>query len=298
MAVSHVIVPAAGLGTRFLPYTKTIPKEMLPIDNKPAIQYIIDECTASGINNITLIINDYKQPLIDYLKPHNALNDLLSNHPARSVLTSIDESNQQATFKFVTQSHPLGLGHAVLQAKSPKDSTGDYVGIMLPDDIIVQEPPVMNELIRLSNQHNASVIAVMPVSKEHISSYGIIKIRNIENSNDSVPKAADSLKIYSIDDLIEKPSFDSAPSNLAVVGRYVLSKAVFDELSDTQPGFNKEIQLTDAIRKMIRKGHSVLAYPLTGKRFDIGTPAGWLEAAQYMSKQPLSRQRSPLSPRT
>jgi UTP--glucose-1-phosphate uridylyltransferase len=265
MKITKAVIPAAGLGTRFLPYTKAIPKEMLPILEKPSIQLIVEEGLASGITEFNIIANDDKPELRNHFFHMPRLEALLKDRGKFTLLDSINAIINAAQFNFIAQPEPLGLGHAVLQAK---DAVGDeYFGIFLPDEIMIGEVAALAQLIAVAEKYNASVIGVQEVPREKVSSYGIIAIK--EELEDG---------IFDIDHLVEKPAIDQAPSTYALAGRYVLSPRIFDSLELTKPGAGNEIQLTDGIADMMRKGERVIAYVMKTNRYDVGVPSGWIQA--------------------
>jgi UTP--glucose-1-phosphate uridylyltransferase len=265
MKINKAVIPAAGLGTRFLPYTKAIPKEMLPILEKPSIQLIIEEGLASNISEFYIIANDDKQAIKNHLTHQTKLEQTLEKSGKLALLESINTAIDSAQFSYIPQSEPRGLGHAVLQAKN---SIGDeYFGIFLPDEIMIGEIPAIAQLIEVAQKYNSSVIGVQEVPHEKVSSYGIISIK--EQLEDGV---------FDITGLVEKPSIDQAPSNFALAGRYVLSPHIFASLETTTPGAGGEIQLTDGIADMMRKGERVIACVMKTTRYDVGNPLGWLQA--------------------
>lgn len=265
MKINKAVIPAAGLGTRFLPYTKSIPKEMLPILEKPSIQLIIEEGLASDINDFIIVANDDKQALKQFLSHQPKLEIELAERGKLNLLDSLNKVIDAAQFSFVPQEKALGLGHAVLQTK---DAVGDeYFGIFLPDEIMVGDIPALAQLITVAQRYNASVIGVLEVPHEKVSAYGIVAIK--EQLEDGV---------FEIAQLVEKPSIDQAPSNLAIVGRYILSPRIFASLENTKPGAANEIQLTDGIADMMRNGERVIAYVMNTSRYDVGNPQGWIQA--------------------
>jgi len=265
MKITTAVIPAAGLGTRFLPYTKIVPKELLPILNKPALQLIIDECLASSINTFTIIANENKHAIKEHFAPYKQLEDYLKKLGKEKLIESINTIIAQAHFTYVPQSEPLGLGHAVLMTRQHiKD---DYFGIVLPDELMFSATPALAQLVTVAQKYNTSVIAVQEVPQEKVSSYGIIAIKEQLEEN-----------IFDIDHLVEKPSVENAPSCFAIIGRYILSSRIFASLEQTKPGTAGEIQLTDGIMHMKQSGERVLAYNLNAIRHDIGNPLGWLQA--------------------
>lgn len=265
MKINKAVIPAAGLGTRFLPYTKSIPKEMLPILEKPSIQLIIEEGLASDITDFIIIANDDKQALNNFLSHQPKLEDELAERGKLNLLAGINKDIDSAEFSFVPQPKALGLGHAVLQTK--QEVGDEYFGIFLPDEIMIGDIPALAQLIEVAQKYNASVIGVLEVPREKVSSYGIVAIK--EQLEDG---------IFEVAELVEKPSVDQAPSNLAIVGRYILSPRIFTSLENTKPGAGNEIQLTDGIADMMRNGERVLAYVMKTSRYDVGNPTGWIQA--------------------
>lgn len=265
MAITKVVIPAAGFGTRFLPETKSIPKEMLPILNKPAIQYIVEEGIQSGAKIFLMITSKEKNAIANHFDSSAELSIFLKEHGKQALTAALDKIIQNAQFMFIRQHEPCGLGHAISLARH---SIGkEYFGIMLPDDIIVAQTAGLNQLIAIAQQEKASVIAVQEVPAEKTSSYGIISIKKQITPN-----------LFQINNLIEKPDAKSAPSNLAVVGRYLLSHKIFDSLDAIQPYAENELQLTDAIAHMLNNGEKVFAYKIQGHRYDVGTPMGLIKA--------------------
>ena len=271
MNISKAVIPAAGLGTRCLPLSKAVPKEMMPLVDKPAIQYIIEEGKAAGMSEFCIIANDDKQAIRDYFSPNKRLKTFLKEKNLLHLVQTLNDIIDTTKFSYVPQPEPRGLGHAVLMAR---DVIGDeYFGVFLPDEIMDSNVPVMGQLIRIAQQYNANVIGVQEVPKEHVSSYGIIGIKQQLGEN-----------LYEVSQLIEKPAVEHAPSNLAIIGRYILSPKLFDALAVTKPGAKGEIQLTDAIAHLLQQGEKVLAYKVQANRFDIGNILGWLQANYYFAK--------------
>lgn len=271
MRISTIVIPAAGFGTRFLPFTKAVPKELLPLVNKPALQEVIEEGVRSGITRFCIIISEEKRAIEQYFSRNKKLETALEQTGKSALLDGINTLIDQCSFSYPIQKEMKGLGHAILMAR---DCVGhdDYFGVILPDDIIVGDPG-MQQLIEIAQREQAAVIAAMEVSSETISSYGSIKI--------GTPLQEDLVEVV---DIIEKPKPDKAFSNLAIIGRYVLPTAIFDAIESVAPHANGEIQLTDAITHLINTGHRVLAYTIKGQRFDLGRPPGWLAANLYFAQ--------------
>jgi UTP--glucose-1-phosphate uridylyltransferase len=274
MEIDKVVIPAAGLGTRFMPYTNAVPKEMLPLLNKPAIQYIVEEALASDLNNVFFITSRGKEAITDYFDVNIRMDAQLENQQKESLVAGLKKILRTANFAYVRQSQPLGLGHAILQAKNFIGK--EYFGVMLPDDIITTKNPAIGQLMRVARQEKGSVIAVQEVPQGLVSNYGVVGIKKQITPN-----------LFQISSLVEKPEEKDAPSNLAVVGRYVLSNKIFNSLNDLDSGYGdgEELQLTDAIAQMMRSGEKVFAYKVQGTRYDVGTPIGWVKAVIGMAMQ-------------
>ncbi|WP_336791191.1 UTP--glucose-1-phosphate uridylyltransferase GalU [Paenibacillus sp. MMO-177] len=265
MKVRKAIIPAAGLGTRFLPATKAQPKEMLPIVDKPTIQYIIEEAIASGIEDILIISGRGKRAIEDHFDKTFELEDMLAKKGKTKELEQIRGISEMANIHYIRQKEPKGLGHAIWCARS-------FVGnepfaVLLGDDIVQSEDPCLSQLIRVYDRYQSSVVGVQRVADEDVSKYGIIAPRgsSIEPS------------VFFLDGLVEKPSKKAAPSNYAIMGRYVLSPEIFDILEHQTPGAGDEIQLTDAIKKL-NDQRNVLAYNFEGVRYDVGDKFGFIKA--------------------
>lgn len=270
--VRKAIIPAAGLGTRFLPATKAIAKEMLPIIDKPTIQFIVEEAIASGIEDILVVTGKAKRPIEDHFDSNFELEHNLEKSGKKELLALVEETTG-IRLHFIRQKRPLGLGHAVLQAKS-------FVGnepfvVMLGDDIMVDDIPLTKQLINDYDNTKASTLAVMPIPHEDTSKYGVID-----------PTSEVSKGLYDVKAFVEKPKPEDAPSDLAIIGRYLLKPEIFDILETQEPGLGGEIQLTDAI-DTLNKTQRVFAREFTGKRYDVGNKLGMLEAnIEYGLKHP------------
>ncbi len=268
------IIPAAGFGTRFLPTTKAVPKELLPIIDKPAIQYIVEEGVNSGIKDFVIITNKYKKAIEDHFDKFLELSNALKNNNKEILLQDIDKVIEKAKFLFIKQHEQLGLGHAISMARPA--FSDEHLAIFLPDDIFSCQTPAMSQLIKVAIQEKCNVIAVQEVPKEDVSRYGIIDVRRQFTPN-----------LFQVKDLVEKPARNAAPSNLAIVGRYVLSPGIFESLEDLQAGSGGEIQLTDGIQNLLFSGEKVFAYKIQGERFDAGTIVGWLKTnIEFALKHP------------
>jgi len=269
--IQEVVIPIAGLGTRFLPFTKSVSKEMLPLMNKPAIHYILEEAVASGIRSCCFITGRGKPMVADYLSPSKDLHDLVKARDRLGLLTHIDILAAQMKVHFIEQVEPIGLGDAILRAQA--SIVGDFFGVMLPDDIICGTMPGLMQLMNFAKQEQVTVIAVQEVPQSVVSSYGVIAIKNRLNDY-----------AYEVADVVEKPDIDKAPSALAIVGRYVLSRKIFEILEHMAPT-QGELQLTDGIAQMIKQGEPVFAYKIQGDRYDIGVPSGFIKAMISLALQ-------------
>ncbi len=264
MDIVKAIIPAAGLGTRFLPFTKSVPKEMLPLLNKPAIQVIIEEALHSEIAQFLIIANKEKQAISNHLDSSAELKAFLKETNKESLLASIEKIVRTAHFTYIRQPEALGLGHAIWMARH---SIGkEYFSVMLPDDIIVGPTPGLAQLIKIARQEKASVVAVQEVPEECISAYGVVAIKKQITPN-----------LFQVSHLVEKPQQKDAPSNLAIIGRYVLSYKLFKALEDITTYNIGELQLTDGITQMMKNNEKVFAYKIQGTRYDVGNPIGWVK---------------------
>ena len=268
MRVRKAVFPAAGWGTRFLPATKAQPKEMLPLVDKPVIQYAVEEAVAAGIEQVIIVTSSQKRVIEDHFDLNYELEHLLEEKGEIEKLRQVRAITDLAQIAYVRQKEQLGLGHAVLMAK---DLIGhEPFAVLLPDDVIVSDRPCIGQLINAYHQHHGSVVAVAEVPREETSRYGIIAGEPVEGP--------DGDRTYRISQLVEKPEPDEAPSNLGVIGRYVLTPKIFEKLEQTQRGAGGEIQLTDAIQALMDE-QSVFGYAFEGQRYDAGTTMGWLQAS-------------------
>ena len=268
MRVRKAVFPAAGWGTRFLPATKAQPKEMLPLVDKPIIQYAVEEAVAAGIEQVIIVTSSQKRAIEDHFDHSYELEHLLEEKGDIEMLRQVRAISDLAQVAYVRQKEQLGLGHAVLMAK---DLIGhEPFAVILPDDVVIADRPCIGQLIHAYHQHHGSVVAVMEVPPEETHRYGVIAS---EPSTDPL----DHGRLHRITRLVEKPSGD-APSNLAIIGRYVLTPKIFDKLEQTKRGAGGEIQLTDAIAALMEE-QEVFGYAFEGIRYDTGTTMGWLQAS-------------------
>lgn len=265
MKITKAIIPAAGLGTRFLPFTKSVPKEMLPLIDKPAIQYIIEEAMNSGINQFSIVTSSAKHALENHFDTNPGLETILREKNQYHLLASTDKIHQTAGFTYVRQPEPMGLGHAVWMARGTIGK--EYFALMLPDEIFISKDPGLAQLMQIARQERASVVAVQEVPLECVSSYGVIGI-----------KKQITPKLFQLASLVEKPNQKDAPSNLALTGRYILSHKIFNSLEQISSYATGELQITDGINHMLNNGEKVFAYKVQGIRYDIGKPLGWIKA--------------------
>jgi UTP--glucose-1-phosphate uridylyltransferase len=272
--IRKAVFPAAGLGTRFLPATKAQPKEMLPLVDKPIIQYVIEEAVASGISSIILVTGRGKNAIEDHFDVSAELERLLEARGKTDLLDQVRAISNMITVSYVRQGESLGLGHAVLMAK---DLVGDEpFAVMLGDDIIDSAVPCMKQMIDVFEAHEGPVIAVQQVSRSEISAYGVI---------DGVPEGS-SGRVYRIKDMVEKPEAKDAPSDLAIIGRYILTPDVFACLEDTQRDSGGEIQLTNGLRHL-KEQRTLFGYRFEGIRHDAGNKLGFLKATvEFALKRP------------
>ncbi|MDQ3938857.1 MAG: UTP--glucose-1-phosphate uridylyltransferase GalU [Chloroflexota bacterium] len=268
MRVRKAVFPAAGWGTRFLPATKAQPKEMLPLVDKPVIQYGVEEAVAAGVEQVIIVTSSQKRPIEDHFDHSYELEHLLESKGDIDMLRRIRRIGDMAQISYVRQKEQLGLGHAVLMAKELVGH--EPFAVILSDDVMVGERPVIGQLIEAYHATHGSVVAVMEVDPEEVSRYCVI-------DPDPQPVGADE-RLYRVRRLVEKPDAQNAPSNLAIIGRYVLTPKIFEKLEQTPRGAGGEIQLTDAIEALIAD-QDVYAYAFEGKRYDAGTTMGWLKAS-------------------
>jgi UTP--glucose-1-phosphate uridylyltransferase len=269
-----VLIPAAGLGTRFLPATKAVPKEMLPIVDTPAIQLVVEEAVASGARTVVMISGRHKQAIEDHFDCAYELEHTLSERSKTDVVKQMQHISALANVVSIRQKTPLGLGHAVLCGKPA--IADDYFGVMLPDDLFDAEVPCMQQLWQAHLEHKKSVVALMPVSLEETRLYGVAAGRALTDS------------VLLVDQLVEKPQAHP-PSHLAVIGRYVLTSSIFEALESTAVGVGQEIQLTDALQQLARRGE-LIGVQVKGQRYDVGDRLGYVQATiAYALKRPALR---------
>lgn len=263
------VIPAAGLGTRFLPATKAMPKEMLPVVDRPAIEYVVREARAAGLDDIVVVTGRNKRALEDHFDRHPALEETLQKKGDTHRIELIRESDLVGDMHYVRQGEALGLGHAVACAR--RHVGNEPFAVLLGDDIIQTDAPLLERMLEVQARHGGSVVALMEVPEEAVSSYGVAAVEAVEGEDD----------VVRVTGLVEKPAREDAPSTLAVIGRYVLHPAVFGILDETPPGRGGEIQLTDALETLASgegEGHGVHAVVFQGRRYDTGDKLGYLQA--------------------
>ncbi|WML45829.1 UTP--glucose-1-phosphate uridylyltransferase GalU [Neobacillus sp. PS3-40] len=262
MKVRKAIIPAAGLGTRFLPATKAMPKEMLPIVDKPTIQYIVEEAVESGIEDIIIVTGKGKRAIEDHFDNSFELEQNLFEKGKFELLNEVQKSSKLVDIHYIRQKEPKGLGHAIWCAR--KFIGDEPFAVLLGDDIVKAEKPCLKQLMEQYERYNASILGVQTVPDSQVSRYGIVDGMSIGE------------RFYSVNSLIEKPKQEEAPSNLAILGRYILSPKIFDVLSKQTPGAGGEIQLTDAIARL-NQHEAVYAYDFEGIRYDVGEKMGFIQ---------------------
>lgn len=263
MKVRKAVIPAAGLATRLLPATKAQPKEMLPIVDKPTIQYIVEEAIKSGIEDILIVTGRGKRAIEDHFDKSYELEEELKKKGNHNLLCIVQDISNLVNIHYIRQKEPKGLGHAIYCTKS-------FIGnepfaVLLGDDIIDSEVPCLRQMIDVYEKFETSVIGVQPVPDKDIPGYGIVDCEKVLE------------RVYKIKDMVEKPDIDKAPSNIAILGRYIITPRIFEFLENAQPGKGGEIQLTDALRKLV-KVEPVYAYNFIGQRYDVGNKMGYLKA--------------------
>jgi UTP--glucose-1-phosphate uridylyltransferase len=282
-SVTHAVIPAAGLGTRFLPATKATPKEMLPVVDKPSIQYVVEEAVAAGLANLLMVTGRNKRPLEDHFDRNYELEATLAAKGETERLALVEQSTRLGALHYVRQGDPKGLGHAVLCAKA---HVGDNpFAVLLGDDLIDPRDPLLRRMIEVFEATGRSVIALMEVPHDQIGLYGCAAIepgrQGMSQHGIPLPETGDDYATVTVTGLVEKPNPDQAPSNLAIIGRYVLHPAVFDVLERTAPGRHGEIQLTDALATLIdigpEAGGGIVGVVFRGRRYDTGDKLDYLK---------------------
>lgn len=263
MKVRKAIIPAAGLGTRFLPATKAQPKEMLAIVDKPTIQYIIEEAVAAGIQDIIIVTGRNKRSIEDHFDRSIELELELERSSKVEMLEMVREISDIANIHYIRQKEPRGLGHAILTARH---FIGDEpFAVLLGDDIVVSKQPCLGQMLDIYDEYKTTVLGVQTVPEDVVNKYGIVDCKHIDG------------RVYKVKDLVEKPPIDQAPSNIAILGRYIITPGIFEYLETQDEGAGGEIQLTDALKRMA-KDEAMYAYDFKGHRYDVGTKVGFIQA--------------------
>lgn len=270
MKIKKAIIPAAGLGTRFLPATKAQPKEMLPIVDKPTIQYIVEEAVASGIEDIIIVTGRTKKSIEDHFDKSVELEIELEKHGKEELLEIARSVSEIANIYYIRQKEPKGLGHAILTARN---FIGDEpFAVLLGDDVIASEEPCLKQMMDMYDKYQGSILGVQTVAESEVNKYGIVDGKQIDT------------RMYTVNDMVEKPKLGEAPSNVAVLGRYIITPNVFKYLELQEIGAGGEIQLTDALCKLAKE-ETVYAYDFIGKRYDVGSKMGFLQATVEFALQ-------------
>ncbi|MBN1069252.1 UTP--glucose-1-phosphate uridylyltransferase [Clostridium botulinum] len=271
--IRKAVIPAAGLGTRFLPATKAQPKEMLPIVDKPTLQYIIEEAIDSGIEEILIITGRNKKSIEDHFDRSLELEIELEKSGKKEMLEMVKDISNMVDIHFIRQKEPKGLGHAIHCAKTFVGD--DPFAVLLGDDIVYNEgKPCLKQLMDCYSEYKTSVLGVQTVAKENVNKYGIVDGLHIED------------RVYKVKGLVEKPSIEEAPTNVAILGRYIITPKIFEILENTKPGKGGEIQLTDALLELVEQ-EAMYAYDFEGKRYDVGDKLGFLQATvEYALRKP------------
>jgi UTP--glucose-1-phosphate uridylyltransferase len=266
--IKKCLFPVAGYGTRFLPATKSMPKEMLPVVNKPLVQYGVEEAIEAGMTTCAMVTGRGKRAIADHFDISYELEHQISGSGKEAYLASIRNVLEKGVFTMVRQREMKGLGHAILTGKSLIGN--EPFGVLLSDDLCINDGPgVLAQMAELYKQFRCSIVAIQEVPADETHKYGVISGESLKEG------------IYRVDEMVEKPAPEDAPSNLAIIGRYILTPDIFDIIADTEPGANGEIQLTDALQTQARQG-CVMAYKFKGRRFDCGSVPGFVEATNYV----------------
>jgi UTP--glucose-1-phosphate uridylyltransferase len=271
--IKKCLFPAAGYGTRFLPATKAVPKEMLPVLTKPLLQYGVEEALAAGINNMAIVTGRGKRSIEDHFDNAFELESQLKGTPKEHYLNEIKQIILNSTFTYVRQSKMLGLGHAILTGEPLIGK--EAFGVILADDLCDNSHKgIMSDMVSIYNKYKCSIIAIEEVSITDSNKYGIVEAESIQGAND----------LFRVTNMVEKPETKDAPSNMAIIGRYILTPDIFEILKSIKPGKSDEIQITDALLIQAKKGN-VIAYKFKGKRFDCGSVRGYIDATNYFASK-------------
>ena len=274
--INKCLFPVAGYGTRFLPATKAIPKEMLPILTKPLIQYGVEEAMSAGMTTMAMVTSKYKQAIKNHFEPHADIEASIKGTAKSALLDEVNHTSEQCDFTYIEQQEMLGLGHAIYTGK-PLIGNEPFA-VILPDDLCTNSADsVLTQMVRLYEQHpDCCIVAIEEVPMTEVDKYGVIDGELLEGSNDA----------YRVHSMVEKPSSADAPTNLAIIGRYILTSEIFDALENTVPDKNGEIQITDALMTLAKQG-KVIAYKFQGERFECCSVKGFVVATNYFAKRQL-----------
>ena len=272
--INKCLFPVAGYGTRFLPATKAIPKEMLPILTKPLFQYGVEEAMSAGMRTMAMVTSKYKQAIENHFKPHTDIENSIKDTAKESLLDEVNYITGQCNFDYINQEQMLGLGHAVYTGKPLIDN--EPFAVILPDDLCTNNgDSVLKQMTELFEQHpDSCIVAIEEVPMAEVDKYGVIDGNLLEGSNNA----------YRVSNMVEKPSPEEAPTNLAIIGRYILTPEIFDVLENTTPDKNGEIQITDALMTLAKQG-KVIAYKFQGERYDCGSVKGFVIATNHFAKE-------------
>jgi len=272
-AINKCLFPVAGYGTRFLPATKAIPKEMLPILTKPLIQYGVEEAMSAGMTAMAMVTSKHKQAIENHFKPHADIETSIKGTAKESLLDEVNYASEQCDFTYIEQQQMLGLGHAIYTGK-PLIGNEPFA-VILPDDLCTSDgDSVLRQMTQLFDQHpDCCIVAIEEVPMTEVNKYGVIDGELLEGSTNA----------YRVNSMVEKPSLEEAPTNLAIIGRYILIPEIFDVLENTNPDKNGEIQITDALMTLAKEG-KVIAYKFQGTRFDCGSVKGFVTAVNYFAQ--------------
>lgn len=272
--INKCLFPVAGYGTRFLPATKAIPKEMLPILTKPLIQYGVEEAMNAGMTSMAMVTSKYKQAIKNHFEPHTDIEDSIKGTAKEKLLDEVNHASSVCDFTYIEQDQMLGLGHAIYTGKPLIGN--EAFAVILPDDLCVNDgDSVLKQMTTLYERHpDSCIVAIEEVPMTEVDKYGVIDGELLDGSNNT----------YQINSMVEKPNPEDAPTNLAIIGRYILTPKVFDVLENTSPDKNGEIQITDALMTLAQKG-KVIAYKFEGTRYDCGSVKGFIEATNVFAKQ-------------
>jgi UTP--glucose-1-phosphate uridylyltransferase len=271
--IKKCLFPVAGYGTRFLPATKAIPKEMLPILTKPLIQYGVEEAVSAGMTTMAMVTSKYKQAIRNHFKPHADIEASIKGTDKESLLDEVNYVSQQCVYTYIEQQEMLGLGHAIYTGK-PLIGNKAFA-VILPDDLCTNDgDSVLTQMTRLYEQHSdCCIVAIEEVPMSEVDKYGVIDGELLKGSNDT----------YRVNSMVEKPNSEEAPTNLAIIGRYILTPEIFDALENTSPDKNGEIQITDALMTLAKEG-KVIAYKFQGTRYDCGSVKGFVVATNHFAQ--------------